>query len=180
MNNHERRELERQTQNMIDNQTILNRLNAAEKGPSPIPHSLTRRIRVIQEEVERNGANSAGEEARTQVLVRALASALVKVETQNVEQANYLKVLEGQNRQHSEEMAELRQSVLKFKQLIAESAGVDSDTLAQLQRSIESLGNYLDKFATAVMKAVQDIKVQPNAALEREVLLLIKEALDQK
>jgi hypothetical protein len=175
MNHHERRELERQTQNAIDNQTILNSRNTTPKGPTPIPRVLTQKLEAIQEGSDK----SSQREKKYQELVGSLTKVLGKAEAQIAEQASYLKVLGAHDEQRMQELAKMRKAVLMLGDCLIESSNGEGSALKQVQHEVSNLAVYLDKFATAVMKAVQDLKVQPNAALEREVLLKLDRALDE-
>ena len=166
----------RQKQNSIDDQTILNSRNTTPKGPSPMPRFLTQKE---LEAILQNSAQSSQREKKYQELVGSLTKVLGKAETQIAEQASYLKVLEGHDEQRMQELAKVRKAVLMLGDCLIESSNGDSSALKQVQHEVENLAVYLDRFADVVLKALETRKESPNAALEREVLLKIKGALEE-
>jgi hypothetical protein len=142
--------------------------------------SLAKKIQAQKLEAIQEGSDKSSEGVKEyQELVSSLMNVLGKAESKIAEQASYLKVLEGHDEQHFQELAKMRKAVLRFGDCLTESINGDGNTLKQVQHEIENLTVSLGRFTDVVLKALETKQEGPNAVLEREVLLKIKGELDE-
>jgi len=173
---HERRERERQLQNQLDNAAIMNRQNAAPTS-SPMPYAVIHALEGIKENLGKKRALAEGVNGaligQFITVIEAFTAYLTQFGEKTGELMAFLEILDARDKHNHEEMVELRESVKAFKASVEQATSADAIT--SIQKTLEGMSDYLDKAISFLTTQIQ--AKNPNAELEKEVLLLIKDKL---